>query len=208
VSKGEGKTVVFVSHDISNLTKICNKGIILDKAKITLIDSIWEATDKYLQNNISNLSNQPISGINIVVENFGFDKLNFKKETNSLIGNNVNIYLEFYMLEKIDGFSISIDIRNKKNELIAHIINEDDDFYLETNKLTKYQIELSINNINLINDTYFIDLWFGSFHSESLLRIERCLKLNILTSEIIKRRTPLPKHSKVFLESKWKNYDF
>ena len=49
VSKS-GRTVLFVSHNMSALKNICHRGIVLDKGKITLDSNINTAVETYLSN--------------------------------------------------------------------------------------------------------------------------------------------------------------
>jgi ABC-type polysaccharide/polyol phosphate transport system ATPase subunit len=47
VSKGGGRTVLFVSHNIDQVQKLCNKAIILDKGKMIASGGVDEVTSKY-----------------------------------------------------------------------------------------------------------------------------------------------------------------
>ena len=48
VSKGEGRTVLFVSHNTASLRALCSKGILLNQGKILTSSTIEDALDKYL----------------------------------------------------------------------------------------------------------------------------------------------------------------
>ena len=60
VSKGEGKTVLFVSHNMASIESICNKGILLDKAGIAFEGSMKQTINTYqhlvLKENNSDIS--------------------------------------------------------------------------------------------------------------------------------------------------------
>ncbi len=47
VSKGEGKTIIFVSHEFKLLEKICRNAILIDNAKIALNTTTFEAIKEY-----------------------------------------------------------------------------------------------------------------------------------------------------------------
>lgn len=51
VSKGEGRTVLFVSHSMTAVQKLCNRGIFLENGKILLSGNIDPVIDKYLESN-------------------------------------------------------------------------------------------------------------------------------------------------------------
>ena len=48
VSRGEGRTVLFVSHNMTSILNICNTGLLLNHGEIGQAGSINEVVDKYL----------------------------------------------------------------------------------------------------------------------------------------------------------------
>ena len=56
VSKGEGRTVLFVSHNMAAVQSLCNKGVVLNNGRVLFIGSTNEAIKFYLNDNI--ISNQ------------------------------------------------------------------------------------------------------------------------------------------------------
>jgi lipopolysaccharide transport system ATP-binding protein len=49
VSKGEGRTVLFVSHNIASVQELCNFGLLLDNGKIAESNNINYVINKYLE---------------------------------------------------------------------------------------------------------------------------------------------------------------
>ena len=54
VSKGEGRTVLFVSHNMASMRALCKRGILLDKGEVAFDGPIRQTVDKYLASNRSN----------------------------------------------------------------------------------------------------------------------------------------------------------
>jgi lipopolysaccharide transport system ATP-binding protein len=50
ISKGQGRTVLFVSHNMMSVKSICTKALILEKGRITEYGQVNEIVDKYLMN--------------------------------------------------------------------------------------------------------------------------------------------------------------
>ena len=48
LSMGQGRTVLFVSHNMSQITALCTKGIVLERGKIVFMGDIQSATKYYL----------------------------------------------------------------------------------------------------------------------------------------------------------------
>ncbi len=49
VSKGEGRTVLFVSHNMASVSRLCNRGIVLKNGGIDFIGNTEKAIDHYLK---------------------------------------------------------------------------------------------------------------------------------------------------------------
>ncbi len=71
VTKNEGRTILFVSHNMGAVSKLCNKGIFLDKGSIKYEGDIQECIDLYSNDNfsiassLSNFINIPDPAISI-----------------------------------------------------------------------------------------------------------------------------------------------
>lgn len=54
VSKGEGRTVLFVSHNMGAVKKLCNTGVFLENGKVLFQGDIHKTVNKYLFNDMQN----------------------------------------------------------------------------------------------------------------------------------------------------------
>lgn len=70
VSKGEGRTILFVSHNMASVKALCNKGILLEFGKTKLISDTQTVVKHYL------------GGDN---ENLNYKKINFSKDGFELV---------------------------------------------------------------------------------------------------------------------------
>ena len=48
VSKGEGRTVLFVSHNMASVKKLCTKGVLLENGQLKFMGGIEDTIDEYL----------------------------------------------------------------------------------------------------------------------------------------------------------------
>ena len=64
----EGRTVLFVSHNMATISALCNKGMLFDKGNITSLDSVEETISNYMQHNQSGTGHQYIN------KSFNLDK--------------------------------------------------------------------------------------------------------------------------------------
>ncbi len=54
VTKGAGRTILFVSHNIAAIQRICNKTVLLDKGKMVMFGPTNEVIERYLSGNREN----------------------------------------------------------------------------------------------------------------------------------------------------------
>jgi lipopolysaccharide transport system ATP-binding protein len=59
VAKGEGRTVLFVSHNMAAVKSLCNKGVLLENGRIKTIGSVDDAITRYFKsdNHLANFIN-------------------------------------------------------------------------------------------------------------------------------------------------------
>ena len=60
VSRGEGRTVLFVSHNMGAVKNLCKRGIVLNQGQVAFDGSVEEAVGYYLKTNICNKSKECI----------------------------------------------------------------------------------------------------------------------------------------------------
>ena len=61
VSKGEGRTVLFVSHNMGSIRQLCNHGILLKNGQVDFIGDVDETVARYLVANIDNADDEIIN---------------------------------------------------------------------------------------------------------------------------------------------------
>jgi lipopolysaccharide transport system ATP-binding protein len=84
VSKGEGRTVLFVSHNMASVRTLCNNGILLSDGSIEYIGNINDTIDKYLENKID-LGLSFISNISYLAKYMKINKIEINRNGNNPI---------------------------------------------------------------------------------------------------------------------------
>lgn len=117
VTKGEGRTILFVSHNMAAIKTLCTKGILLDTGKVSYQGNIDETVLKYLGNNNASNSNH-----------FIYE----------------NIKNDFFDLQEIilKNISKTMDEPLDENEEIDLITN----FTLNTDQPERYHITFHLKN--------------------------------------------------------------
>jgi lipopolysaccharide transport system ATP-binding protein len=128
VSKGEGRTVLFVSHNLAAVKSLCNNGIFLSNGQISLINSIDLVVNTYLESNekekiklntkeLSLLYNSDIIEITNVEllsdNNFSINELTIFKVNFKIFGNlkKFNLSLVLYDINEVAIFNTISDVK-------------------------------------------------------------------------------------------------
>ena len=61
VSRGNGRTVLFVSHNMAAVRSLCQRGIILENGRLSYDGDVDDAVDRYLQDAVTSGINLPLS---------------------------------------------------------------------------------------------------------------------------------------------------
>lgn len=118
ISKGQGRTVLFVSHNMAAVKSLCNTGIVLENGKVVFTGSSEQSVSQYLKKNGSELSN--ILNFDATYENEIF-------KLNSISIKNITRKVDEPLLEN-EIITLITDINFKKEpnryHITFHLINE------------------------------------------------------------------------------------
>ena len=152
VSKGEGRTVLFVSHNMAAVQSLCNKGILLKNGLIQKSGPLIEVTDSYF-NNSSNLFIKEYQD--------GF----VKKIKYNISNSELTIDLEFDPQLILDIPNLGFSIKNS----IGDNVFGGSLFLADKTNITSHQftnkIIAKVESLRLINGFYFLSIWFGDSKS-------------------------------------------
>ena len=210
ISREGGRTVLFVSHSMAAVRSLCTKGLVLENGKVVFEGSSQDSVDFYSNMSSDTFKVVPahlsyLNRIQILSVLTNSNDKNLLSGVTVLLGAKIKITIEILFQDNITDFSIAINFRNKNEELIAHLINEDDGFYI--NKAIEGEkriITIETSELLFIPDLYFIDLWFGISHKETLYEVKNAFFFYLEQSDYTQRTKKLPSNSKIYLHSKWK----
>ncbi len=188
LSKGQGKTVLFVSHQIPAVTSLCNKGIFLEKGKIIENGDLGKCVDLYFDSNI----NQKLPYWNKGLENeFLFLQSAGLKYNNSLqyeYKKGVIAVLELKYEIKQAGYQyvFAIDIYNCKGQLICACSASDffsNDEYERMTSKGNHLLQLKIDTSIFGKGDYHIKFDIAIHNKVCFTIDEPILNFSVLTNE-------------------------
>lgn len=156
VSKGEGRTVLFVSHNMGAVQNLCNKGILLEKGKLSLNNEIQIVLQNYLQTNQYEII--PNTHKKLYLNNFKSFSDNIKPIITGLDAN-----FEFEVFSTIESHDLLIGIGI--NDLYGNRIITPFSKHMDKNFFVKKGLNTffcTIENFPLKPSTYSIEIYLGN----------------------------------------------
>lgn len=156
VSKKDGRTVIFVSHNMSAIRALCNRGILLKRGQIAIDGEIDAVIDDYMQENQSAKSN--VYSVEKKSINPFFEKIEL---LTPIIQYNEDVRLNISIRSGISTqFGIELELHDERGQKISYSSTAPMQGELE--KITENEskhFELLINKLQLASGDYFIYLW-------------------------------------------------
>lgn len=185
VSKGEGRTVLFVSHNMAAVKNLCKRGIVLQNGLMVFDSNVIEAVDHYLHSKEDNIddSHKCIKDqITFLVPYMTIDSISFNNSTSceTKIANDQK-YIDF-CVEGTTDIPIKTDfsfvIKNKNEEPIAEYGIGRATGTTETFPQGKFKIERKIKLPRYINaGVCWIDLTLHQPDVVSHMLAPHCIKV-------------------------------
>lgn len=210
VSK-QGRTILFVSHNMQAMSQLCTRGILLQEGSKVYDGNIQEAVKKYLSNSIDSsgpsyslIDNKDRKGTGILK----FSKLEIYNKNelcnNFVIGEDMELRLSVKAFKPTKNISIAIHLYRYDEIVLANIENIDSNFFIEYIE-GEAQFSIRFNNLNLYPETYKLGFWIASSDSqETYDHLLYCAEFNILEGSPLVKRKLLKSGGSIYLTPDWK----
>ena len=191
VSQGEGRTVLFVSHNMASIRNLCHTGVVLDKGQVVFHGDAQEAVDQYI-----------LGEMNIMKSEVIFDQSHRKYYTNrdiefvsakilnpsSLIAHDENIVLELHLRRNrmtIDKFNIATMISNAEENRVGTYLTP---IIRLKNGEENFGVRINITHHNLAKGKYYFTFNVGlNSEEEKIFDLDYDEVSNGLTFEVAYR---------------------
>ena len=194
---GEGRTVLFVSHNMGAITSLCKSSILLTSGKITDVGNTKEIVSLYLRNaikpvvgNISDLPRRAGSGDVFVVSAFVSTP---EDHSQKQIYFTSGLYIEATIRakESFSNVSLFILIKNTNGDYVLSPfqIDEGQTFIINDSEIKRVSCTLPFTG--LAAGTYFVDIGIFDRNFHFLDWIEGAVSFDIIDNRNIKGRLGL-----------------
>jgi lipopolysaccharide transport system ATP-binding protein len=190
ISNGEGRTVLFVSHNMESILSLCPKSILMNNGTIIEINSTNSIIDKYLtininQNNIVDLSKLQRDNLgtkksiykSVTLLNNDFDSWQIKYR------NEIAFNFQIEVLEETDEIELGVAIYSNRNTEIISSLSSD---FVKIKALKKgtHTIVYSFEELVLLPNKYFVGLGLRSEYGfEDYL--QRAFEFEVVISDLV-----------------------
>lgn len=199
-----GRTVIFVSHNLTAVEQLCTSAALIQNGTITRQGPVPDILDDYKKsvvadNSFKRQGNQQVEFLHQELRDQEGNPVN-----EVTLGQNLEMVASIRFNDLVDYTDLSLDIRDETNEFISHITNMDDGFKIENHKKGDViELHISVKNISLAPGSYLMSVWLGNSYG-TYDYIENCLPFRVRQGEqFIKRNYPFDKRSKTVLQSEW-----
>ena len=171
ISKGEGRTVLFVSHNMGSVKSLCNKGILIENGVITFKGSIEKSIDSYNKQSVE-LTHSKTWEINKAPGNFNA----------KILSVNISTEDNFYTIEK--DFFVEVGfvnfIENSMLNISLSIHDENETYVLSSPNLERVPLTAGLYTSrckipkNLLNKgKYFFTILLVGNNYEIIAQLDR-----------------------------------
>ena len=187
ISRGGGRTVLFVSHNMAAVQTLCTSCIVLKGGSKTYSGPVQNGVDSYLE------FNEKEGGLEWARN--GSPKnadLVFNKASAQLSGTQPKLILqinaEMVSLNPHKPAFLAFDIVDSSGATIMQSLPELEPFILSSNRIHKYCVKIEL--MGLIPGRYSLTLWAGSHNTETLDVVEEALWFEVVDSPTLGRSFP------------------
>lgn len=197
---GQGRTVLFVSHNLSAVSSLCNRVLVLANG----IKQFEGPTEEGISSYLGNLSNKKESNIWNNKQNHNPEDFFLKRSEISQVGHQPNLKLIFSLSfcssEKFEPAFIAIDIKSFEGTPILQFIPSYVGFINPKTGIQEFKI--SCNLPPIMPGTYSVSIWAGSHFSETYQHYLDIMTFDIIDSPVQNRVYPFSKnHGYIYPDS-------
>ena len=209
VSKGEGRTVLFVSHQLGSVATLCNKGMLMDRGKISHFGTTNAIIDQYLNpvKSGNELLNSYFYDDNISQKRIYFTKISTLNNNGSItdsFGFNEDIIIKLTIKIKSDikNVILGIGIQDKFNARVCTFMNNLTDIIDKVSK-EDYTIEVKIPKEIIAPNFYSFIFALYSYGETNYDIIENICPIKIFDTGTIFTKYEGIDYGNIIIEANW-----
>ena len=165
VSQGEGRTVLFVSHNMDSIRNLCKSGVLLENGQVKLRGEIDDVVSAYVSDNLFSVGDvdhiTDIAKYRISATTKEYEILEIRRDTPYLVDGTGEIAFTLRICRNIDNRNFQVqalidDVADGGNRVgmatsVEMTAPEDKEF----------TVKIKLPKVNLTRSKYIMDFWVG-----------------------------------------------
>lgn len=173
ISKGGGRTVLFVSHNMAAVKSLCKKGVLLENGMVKETGDVDTIVGHYLKGNNEVANHKYWAEPEIKKEGFELLEIGVRKQgadyaENIRVDDNVEVFVKYRVTQRYDQLHLTYHFKNEQGQKIfscsggtrCYPLEHDEGVYEQT-------MQIPANFLNWGN--YFIDLFVVKDRSKAFI---------------------------------------
>jgi lipopolysaccharide transport system ATP-binding protein len=163
----EGRTILFVSHNMGAISNLCNKGVFLEKGSVREIGLIDRIATTYLselfENKIDDLAQLRVPGMGKTTR---YSKISLLSEDSSLVfGSPIDFEVRVYSDADVDDLIVGLSIYNNSGNCIGSLLSKQT-FSIHSGE--EVNVNIRIQNSNLAPGSYYASFGLNQENTQVL----------------------------------------
>lgn len=206
----EGRTILFVSHNLPALQNLCGRTIVLRAGHLVFDGSTAEAIANYLssrddsartavdlRHHVNRLPGMSPFFTDIEV------RVNGQPSTTPLMGEGLEIRVRYEAHRPLSGLRIGITINDRYQQRLANFSPSHQDPLVLQGAPRAGEVVCRIPSMNFVANTYFITV-ISADNAGEIDRVEDCCRIEVLPGDVFGTgRSPTSQHGVVYLPAAW-----
>jgi lipopolysaccharide transport system ATP-binding protein len=164
VSKNEGRTVLFVSHNMGVVSQLCQKAILLQNGKLASFGSVNNAIKDYISMNADNekgyvVDHDKVKGKQNYISKFSTTKENGSYGSEYIFDENIYLKIEFIVNDHNPSLQIGIGLQDKIQNRIFTILRPIAEFQKTSGNAYEGTVKLPSSLIAPNLYSFVVALW-------------------------------------------------
>jgi lipopolysaccharide transport system ATP-binding protein len=183
VSTKNGKTLLFVSHNLNAIKSLCHKSIFLENGLLKMDNLTTKVIDSYLGNDLNtsiiyvNLSDYKTEKINLInAKLYSSDKIDPSQFS---VNDDLFLEIKYLINEKIEGLGFTLIVYNQDNEIVFGSVNEFEKMYKANLNIGNYTTMVKIPKNLLNNKRYYFEVNIFDNYFQSIFSLKNLFSFDI-----------------------------
>jgi len=189
VSRGEGRTILFVSHNMAAISTLCRQAVILDRGRVDFMGAVHAGIDRYIRSSKTSTGDVDLTGMKHHVCLFSrlrsVQLLDEQRTVTStlFIGNAFILRIGFELKEEVRNLEVGFCIDNIQGVTLVGYVSPWEGFRTHFPPGV-HEVECRVPFLQTLPGTYQMTVWVKRIGERIDDEVERAIEFEVLSRDI------------------------